>query len=295
MNEIVADEMAILPGMEELANLLYIVNYYESGDYDAVLVDCAPTGDTLRLLGFPEVLRWWMGRMFPIGRTAATMLRPFVKPMLGMPLPNAEVFDSIEDLYQELLRMHSLLTDPEKSSVRLVLNPEKMVINEAQRTFAYLNLYGYPVDGIICNRLLPDELEHSFFNSWKESQNKYYQLVEQSFSPIPILKAPLLEQEVVGEERLRTLAQTLYQEQDPLKFFFKGKTQQIEKEDTYYVLSLILPFTTKEQVSLMRHSDELIVQVGSFRRQLFLPHFLAELSVKEAKFEDEKLKIKFAE
>jgi arsenite-transporting ATPase len=295
MEEVIADEMAILPGMEELANLLYIVNYYDSGDYEVVLVDCAPTGDTLRLLSFPEVLRWWMDKMFPIGRTATAMLRPLVKPMLGIPLPEAEVFSSMEDLYQELRRMHSLLTDPTKSSIRLVVNPEKMVISEAQRTFAYLNLYGYFTDLIICNRLLPENLADDFFHSWKESERKYYQLIEQSFSPIPILKAPLLEQEVVGETRLRTLAQAIYGEQDPVKFFFQGKAQEIQKEDSYYILSLTLPFTTKEQISLTRHGDELIVQIGNFRRNLILPHLLAGLSVKEAKLGNGELKIKFAD
>ncbi len=293
MDEIVAEEMAVFPGMEEMANLLYIINYYDSGKYDVIIVDCAPTADTLRLLSFPEILRWWMEKMFPIGRTAASVLRPFVRPVLGIPLPDEEVFDSAENLFNELQRMRSLLTDPGKASVRLVLNPEKMVIKEAQRTFTYLNLYGYFTDLIICNRLIPEKVEDRYFNSWKESQSKYYQIIEECFAPLPIRSIPLLEQEVVGIPMLKLVADSLYGEQDPTNFFFKGQPHEIKKEDGYYVLTLDLPFTTKEQVSLMRNGDELIVQAGNFKRNIILPHMLIGLPVKEAKFEQDKLRISF--
>lgn len=194
MEEIIADEMAILPGMDELANLLYVTNYCYSGDYDVIIIDCAPTGDTLRLLGFPEHLHWWMERMFPIGRTATSLVRPFVRPFLDLPLPDDKVFRSAERLFDELVRMRALLTDPEKSSVRLVVNAEKMVIKEAQRTFTYLNLYGYVTDTVICNRLIPEEVADRYFDSWKESQARYYKVIEECFSPLPILTAPLMEQ-----------------------------------------------------------------------------------------------------
>lgn len=293
IEEIVADEMAVLPGMEELANLLYIVNYYYSGDYDVIIVDCAPTGETLRFLSFPEHLRWWMEKMFPIGRTATSIVRPFVRPFLDIPLPGDKVFQSVERLFEELVRMRDLLTDPEKASVRIVVNPERMVIKEAQRTFTYLNLYGYATDLIICNRLIPEEVADRYFDSWKESQTRHYQFIEECFAPLPILSVPLLEHEVVGLTMLKVMAQALYRDRDPTQLFYRGQAQEIEREDGYYVLTLSLPFVTKSNVSLMRNGGELTVQVGSYKRNIILPRALAGLPVKEAKFEDEKLRIMF--
>jgi len=293
MEEIIADEMAIVPGMEELANLLYIVNYYYSGDYDVIIVDCAPTGETLRLLSFPEHLRWWMEKLFPIGRTATSVVRPFVRPLLNIPLPGDEVFQSAERLFEELVRMRALLTDPEKASVRIVVNPERMVIKEAQRTFTYLNLYGYTTDLIVCNRLIPEEVSDRYFDSWKESQTRHYQVIEECFAPLPILSVPLLEHEVVGMPMLRVMAQALYGDRDPAQLFYHGQAQDIEKEDGYYVLTLSLPFVTKSDVSLVRNGDELLVQVGSYRRNIILPRTLVGLVVEEAKFEDEGLRIRF--
>jgi len=293
MEEIIADEMAIVPGMEELANLLYIVNYYYSGDYDVIIVDCAPTGETLRLLSFPEHLRWWMEKLFPIGRTATSVVRPFVRPFLNIPLPGDEVFQSAERLFEELVRMRALLTDPEKASVRIVVNPERMVIKEAQRTFTYLNLYGYTTDLIVCNRLIPEEVSDRYFDSWKESQTRHYQVIEECFAPLPILSVPLLEHEVVGMPMLRVMAQALYGDRDPAQLFYHGQAQDIEKEDGYYVLTLSLPFVTKSDVSLVRNGDELLVQVGSYRRNIILPRTLVGLVVEEAKFEDEGLRIRF--
>ena len=293
LEEIIADEMAIVPGMEELANLLYIVNYYYSGEYDVIIVDCAPTGETLRLLSFPEHLRWWMEKMFPIGRTATSLVRPFVRPFLNIPLPGDKVFQSAERLFEELARMRALLTDPEKASVRIVVNPERMVIKEAQRTFTYLNLYGYTTDLIICNRLIPEEVSDRYFDSWKESQTRHYQVIEECFAPLPILRVPLLEHEVVGMPMLKVMAQALYGDRDPAQLFYHGQAQDIEREDGYYVLTLSLPFVTKSDVSLVRNGDELLVQVGSYRRNIILPRTLVGLPVKEAKFEDEGLRIRF--
>jgi len=293
LEEIIADEMAIVPGMEELANLLYIVNYYYSGEYDVIIVDCAPTGETLRLLSFPEHLRWWMEKMFPIGRTATSLVRPFVRPFLNIPLPGDKVFQSAERLFEELARMRALLTDPEKASVRIVVNPERMVIKEAQRTFTYLNLYGYTTDLIICNRLIPEEVSDRYFDSWKESQTRHYQVIEECFAPLPILRVPLLEHEVVGMPMLKVMAQALYGDRDPAQLFYHGQAQDIEREDGYYVLTLSLPFVTKSDVSLVRNGDELLVQVGSYRRNIILPRTLVGLPVKEARFEDEGLRIRF--
>ena len=293
IEQIMADELAVFPGMEELANLLYITDYYSSGDYDVIIVDCAPTGETLRFLSFPEVLGWWMDKLFPIGRTAFTVARPFVRHVMGMPVPDDRVFQSIEKLYTQLDKMRVLLTDPQKSSVRLVVNPEKMVVKEAQRSFTYLNLYGYATDLVICNRFIPEEVVDRFFESWKEAQKRNYQMIEECFSPIPILSAPLMGQEVVGIPMLQLMAEALYGDRDPTEIFFKGRAHDIEKDDGHYVLTLDLPFVTKKDISMVRHGDELVVQVGSYKRNIILPRTLADLAVTDARFDSEQLRIRF--
>jgi len=293
MDEMTAEEIAVLPGMEELASLLYVIHY--EGHYDVIIMDCAPTGETLRLLSFPDMLHWWMTRMFPIGRRVAIMAHPLAKMLMDMPLPDGEVFDSIKELYSDLNRIHTLFTDAERTSVRLVVNPEKMVIKEAQRTFTYLNLYGYFTDLIICNRLIPDRIKEQYFQAWKDSQKKYHQLIEEGFTPLPIADIPLMEQEIVGIPMLRVMAEALYGEGDPTAIFFRGKVQSIHKENKHYVLTLPLPFSSKEKISLMQSGDELTIQVANFRRNVILPHPLIGLEVSEAKLEDGKLKIKFLE
>jgi len=294
-DEIAAEEVASLPGMEELANLLYVIHYQEQGQYDVVIMDCAPTGETLRLLSFPEVLHWWMARMFPIGKKVAIMAHPLAKALMNMPLPDSEVFDSVEELYSELERIHALFTDAGKTSVRLVVNPEKMVIKEAQRTFTYLNLYGYFTDLVICNRLIPEGVKEPYFQAWKDSQKKYHQLIEEGFGPLPISDVPLMEQEIVGIPMLETMAKALYGENDPTAVLFEGKVQDIYKENRHYVLALSLPFAAREKVSLTQIGDELAIQVANFRRNVILPHSLIGLEVSEAKLEEGKLKIKFRE
>lgn len=295
MDEIMADEIAILPGMEEGANLLYIVNYFNSGDYDVIIVDCAPTADTLRFLSFPEILRWWMEKMFPIGRTAASLARPLTKPFLNIPFPEDEVFQAAEDLFNEMYQIRTLLTDPQKTTVRLVLNPEKMVIKEAQRTFTCLNLYGYPVDLVVCNRMIPKEVDDHHFDSWKESQSKYHRMIEESFAPLPVLDVPLFSQEIVGIPMLRLMGETLFGKEDPTKSFFQGKPQRIEKTNGYYILSIPLPFIEKKDISLTRSGEELIVQAGRYKRNILLPHALLKLEVEGAKFEGNTLRIRFKE
>jgi len=295
MDEIAAEEVASVPGMEELANLLYVIHYQEAGQYDVVIMDCAPTGETLRLLSFPEVLHWWMARMFPIGKKVAIMAHPLAKVLMNMPLPDSEVFDSVEELYSELESIHALFTDAKKTSVRLVVNPEKMVIKEAQRTFTYLNLYGYFTDLVICNRLIPEEIKEPYFQAWKDSQKKYHQLIEEGFSPLPISDVPLMEQEIVGIPMLETMAEALYGEKDPTAVLFTEKAQDIYKENRHYVLALSLPFAAREKVSLTQIGDELAIQVANFRRNVILPHSLIGLEVSEAKLEEGKLKIKFRE
>ena len=293
VDQTVAQEIAILPGMEELANLLYIQSYFEKGEYQAVIVDCAPTGETLRLLSFPEVLRWWMEKVLPWERRAASVMRPFAKRILNMPLPDDAVFAATQELFTNLENLSDILTDPKVVSVRLVVNPEKMVIKEAQRTHTYLSLYGYSTDLVVCNRVIPDEVEDSYFRSWKVAQSKYLQAVEQGFAPIPIRTVPLLPEEVVGLPMLRLMAEALYGADDPVQLFYTGQAQRVEKRDGSYYLDIALPFTSKESIDITQNGDELVVQVGAYRRNVILPRTLVGLVVAEARFQGDRLLIRF--
>jgi arsenite-transporting ATPase len=285
--------MAILPGMEELAGLVHLINYHQQAEYDVIVVDCAPTGETLRLLSFPDVTRWWLHRIFPIQRTAARIARPVLKRVTNLPFPEDEVFVALKELFTKLDRIREILTDAATCSVRLVLNPEKMVIKESQRTFTYLNLYGYATDLIICNRLIPQDVTDAYFSNWKDSQERYYALVEEAFSPLPILKAPLMEQEVVGMAMLERFADALYGDSDPTRVYFEGQRQDIRQEDGDYVLTLMLPFSRKEDIQLSQVGDELIVHVGNQKRNLILPRALAGLASEGAKLEGDRLTIRF--
>ena len=293
MDEVVAEEVAVLPGMEEMVGLLNITHHYDSGNFDTIIVDCAPTGETLRLLSFPEMARWYMRKLFPIERRVATALGPMARGLFNLPVPDPKVFDSIQDLFQGLERMRSILGDPEKSSVRLVVNPEKMVIRETQRTFTYLNLYGYYTDLIVCNRLIPDTVEDGFFKMWKDSQARYFHLIEEGFAPVPIRVSHLLDREVVGLEPLREMGLTLFGEDDPTSIFYEGSTQTVAREDDGHVMTVNLPFLGREDINLMQHGDELVIQAGQHRRNIVLPRILVDLPVSVARMEGSSLKLKF--
>lgn len=295
LDDLIAEELVVLPGMEELASLLQIVHLHDDCDYDVVIVDCAPTGATLQLLSFPEVARWYLEKIFPLERKAVQLTRPILRAVTDLPIPDDELFDTVSGLVMQLTRMHGLLSDPQKASIRLVLNPEKMVIKEAQRTFAYLNLYGFLTDAVVSNRLIPARVQDSYFDSWKESHEKYSLMIEESFSPLPILKAPLFDQEVVGLDMLRRMAESIYGDSDPTEVYFVGRTHSVEKKDGRYVLSLLLPFVEKENLQLTRSGDELIVHIGNRKRNLILPRVLVNLDVQSAKFDEDTLVITFGE
>jgi arsenite/tail-anchored protein-transporting ATPase len=293
VDEIVADEVSILPGMEELANLLWINRHRERGRFDVVVVDCAPTGETLRLLSFPEIGRWWVEKILPVHRAAAQIVRPLVRAASGLPMPENEVYDAVQELFDQLDKLQAMLVSPELTSVRLVMNPEKMVIKEAQRTYTYFNLFGYPCDLVICNRVIPNSVSDEHFLAWKESQARHLDEIEQRFSPMPILEVPLFKDEVVGLDQLRDFAGALYGEDDPSRVHWRGRTQHVEKRDGGYVLRLPLPFTEKPDVTLTKVGDELVVQVGQHKRNLILPRILVGLETAGARFEGDELEVKF--
>jgi arsenite-transporting ATPase len=289
----VADEVSVLPGMEELANLLWVNRHRESGDYDLIVVDCAPTGETLRLLSFPEIGRWWIEKIMPIQRATVGVMRPFVRATTGMPMPTDDIFDTVQELFGQLDRLHQMLVDPSLTSVRLVTNPEKMVIKEAQRTWSYFNLFGYPSDLIVLNRMLPDSVADSFFTEWKQTQSRHRAMVEERFAPVPIKELPLFRDEVVGIERLSEMGEVLFGKEDPAQIYFRGRTQHVDRTPDGYVLSLPLPFVEKGDVNLIHLGDELVVQIGQARRSIILPRTLVGLTTHGASFEGDTLKIRF--
>ncbi len=294
MDDLIAEEVSVLPGMEELASLLQIVKLHDDGLYDVVIIDAAPTGETLKLLSFPEMARWYLEKIFPIEKKAVQLSRPLLRSLTDLPIPEDDLFDVIEGLIRDLDRMHALLSDPEKSTVRLVLNPEKMVIKEAQRTYTYLSLYGYPVDAVISNRIIPPSVQDAYFDHWKAIQEKYSRAVEEAFAPLPILPVPLMDNEVVGLERLRQLGQLVYGDRDPAAVFYKGARHTVRKEDGRYILLLKLPFVSKEALKLTRSGDELVVHIGNQKRNIVLPRVVAGLDVESAKAEEGEVRVVFA-
>jgi arsenite-transporting ATPase len=295
MKSMLAEEIAVIPGMEEGASLLWVNQHHLEGKYDVIVVDCAPTAETLRLLGLPDVGRWWFERIFPIGRRAALTLGPIARPFLdNMPLPDNETFEAAEKLFDELDKIHQLLTDPDISSMRLVVNPEKMVIKEAQRTYTYLNLYGYVTDAVVCNRVMPASAAGGYFEAWLGAQGKYLQMIEEAFAPLPVFTAPYFEQEVAGIPMLRRLADALFEQSDPSRILFRGQAYRIESSADGYALVVPLPFTEKKDISLLHRGSELMLQAGTYRRSFVLPRVLAEREVLGAKFEEHELRIRFA-
>jgi len=293
VDEMEADEVAAVPGMEELANLLWVNHHHESGDYDVVVVDCAPTGETLRLLSFPDSARWWIDKLLPLQRRLSQVLRPVMRPLTSMPVPEQEVFDAVEDLVRQLAQLHAVLSDQGLSSVRLVVNPEKMVIRETQRTFTYLNLYGYVTDAIVCNRVLPASVGDGYFARWKEAQAGYVHFIDEAFAPLPVLSIPLLRDEVTGLEALREMAGHLFGDDDPTRIYYPTVAHEVRAEDGGFMLSLGAPFATREEVSLAQRGDELSVQVGAHRRNILLPRVLSGLRATSARMDGGRLNVYF--
>jgi arsenite/tail-anchored protein-transporting ATPase len=294
LDEVLAEEMTVLPGMDEVGSLLWIAEHHDSGDYDVVVVDAAPTGETLRLLSLPEAGKWWMEKIEPIGRRITKLTGPLIQRVVGMPMPGDDVFNAGEELFRRLEHMHDLLIDPDRTSVRVVLTLEQVVIKEAQRSFTYFHLYGYPTDLVVANRVLPDEVGWHYFKGWHEMQQRYAPMVEQAFAPIPILRAPYLDREVIGLPVLTELGDALYGDADPSMPFYRGRPYSVARDDGEFVLSVELPFAMKEEISLSRHADELVIEVGTWRRNVVLPRALVDAPTRGAKFDDQVLKIRFA-
>lgn len=291
----VAEEMAILPGMEELFSLLQVRAFAGSGRFDVIVVDCAPTGETIRFLGVPDILNFYFTRIFPIQRTVVRSVRPVAQRMTDLPIPTDDVFGAVQALYRQLEGMGPLLQDPAVSSIRIVLNPEGMVIKESQRLYTYLSLFGFPVDAVIANRVLPDEARSPYFDRWFEIQKGYMATARDVFDPIPFFESRLFDREMTGVALLDEMALAVFGADDPTRVFFKGRPIQIKKEGKTYVLTMKLPFAMKERLSVFTRGDDLVVQVDNQRRNLTLPRSLAGRSVASAAFVDQNLRVKFGD
>jgi|Deesub1362A_J573_1020465.scaffolds.fasta_scaffold00052_56 arsenite-transporting ATPase len=293
LDNVVAEELSIFPGMEELFSLLRLIRLSEK--YDVVIVDCAPTAGTLQLLSFPEVMRWYMEHLFSVERKLAKAIRPVANRLLSVPFPEDNVFDSIEKIYNGIDRLSQILTDPRTTTVRLVVNPEKMVLKESHRAYTYLMLYGLHVDEIILNKIIPHEVQDAYFSEWLSSQSKYIELAEMSFSPLPIRKLKLLRREVSGIGSLKEVARGLYGtgDEDPTHVRITHSPMSLKRGDDKFILEIMLPFASKDELELFSKGDELAVVVGNYKRIITLPTTLVGRRIISSKFREGKLTIEF--
>ena len=294
-----AEELAILPGMDEIFGLVRMKRHYDEGEFDVLIIDSAPTGTALRLLSIPEVGGWYMRRFYKPLQGVSAALRPLVEPIFrpiaGFSLPDKEVMDAPYEFYQQIEALEKVLTDNAQTSVRLVTNPEKMVIKESLRAHAYLSLYNVATDLVVANRIIPEEVTDPFFQRWKENQRQYRQEIHENFHPLPVKEVPLYSEEMCGLAALERLKETLYADEDPAQVYYQENTIKIIQEANSYSLELYLPGIAKEQIQLNKTGDELNIRIGNHRRNLVLPQALAALQPAAAKMEEDYLKIRFAD
>jgi arsenite-transporting ATPase len=290
VDDVASEELAIIPGMEEVVSLLHIRRQARDGNFDVVIVDAAPTGETIRLLTMPETFQWYAARVMDWDPGTMNIAKPLVRALI----PATNAFETIGRLTKGVEALRETLTDPEISSYRLVVNPERMVIKEAQRAATYLALFGYPVDGVVLNRVLPrDAVEGSFLQQLAEMQEGYRKQVYDLFSPLPIWEAPHFPRDVKGLADLSEVGNALFKEADPTKVFFRGTTQEIVKDGDEYLMRLPLPHVEIGKVSITKRGDELFIAIGNFKRDMILPLTLAERPAKRAVFREGVLEVRF--
>ncbi len=294
VDAIEAEELSVIPGLDEIFSLTDIKEHVDSGRYDVLVVDCAPTAETLRLLSLPEAMNWYIERIFPVERRVVKTIRPLLSKLTSMPIADDRIFAAVERLHRNLDGVRQLLTNDRMSSVRLVVNPEKMVIAEARRTYTYLSLFGYRVDAVVVNRIIPQEVEDPYFGKWKDIQAEHLQTVHESFQPVPILTARLFDREMVGVQLLGEMGGEVYGEGDVTEILHRDEPIRVRKRGTSYVLSMRLPFTDRTDLDVFRKADELYVRVGPYKRNLILPQTLQRLEVQEASFVEDRLEVRFA-
>lgn len=292
---VTAKELAVLPGMEFMSALFYIEQFYNEGKYDTIIVDTAPTADTIRLLSYPDVIDWYFDKLFRILKNLMKVARATVGHMMRTPLPTDKVLDDIQWMKMRLEKVKSIMTDPNQTSVRLVLNPEKMVITETMRAYTYLSLYGYTVESIIVNRVYPEISGKGYFKEKLEEQKRYMNEIDEAFSPLKMMTAHIFNREIVGKESLNMLADIIFGDDDPTQIYSNEKPMMMFEEDGARVLALRVPFTVDKTVELYNRKDLLIVSIGSYKRSITLPYTYASLVVRSARMDDGWLKIYFKE
>ena len=293
IDEVLAEELAILPGMEEISSLLHINRYFIEKRYDVILLDCAPTGESIRFISIPTSLEWYMKKLFDVERRIVKVARPIAKKLYEVPLPEDEYFATIKRLFDRLEGIDKILSDPEITTVRLVTNPEKIVLKETQRAYMYFSLYRMCVDAVIINRILPEAVSDGYFSRWKETQDHYIRKTEQLFSPVPILKVPMLSDQVVGIKELAKLSEEVYGSINPEQILYADTPYTFRKVKQNYFLDIKIPFLSKKEVELSKRNEELIIQIGGFKRHVLLPRNIAAREPFGAKVHHDKVVVKF--
>jgi arsenite/tail-anchored protein-transporting ATPase len=288
-----AEEFLVFPGMDELFALLEVNRHARSGEYDVLVVDCAPTAETLRLLSLPEVLSWYFEKVLPTERRLMRAARPLLNKLTNLPIPEDEVFTAAQSVFTNVEGVKELMAQPEITSARLVVNPEKMVIDEARRTYSYLGLFGYGVDGVVVNRVLPDVVEDPYFQRWRSIQKGHLDSIDDAFAEVPRLRLRLFDDEMVGVDRLRVMASELYGERDPIADFEATSPFRVVESEKEVTMELDVPFFEKSDLDVFRHGHELYVQLGSFRRSFLLPDALLRRDVTRARLDEGTLRVSF--
>jgi arsenite-transporting ATPase len=294
--DVEAEELAILPGMEELSAMMYVNQYAREGHYEVVVLDCAPTAESLRFVSVPTTLDWYMKHIFPVQRSVMKAVRPIANRVSPVALPPDRYFDNVLELASRIEGLEELLTDPAVTSVRLVTNPEKMVLRETQRAFVYFSLHGLLVDQVIVNRVLPDEVRDTYFSEWHRSHERVLAEIEEYFAPVPVRRLPLLANEVLGSARLEEVAKLLYgNDENPAAVSGLDRPYSFVKSDGQYLVRLRVPFATKGEIGLFKKGDELVVQIGTLRRHIGLPTSMARLEPARAHLQEGILTIEMKE
>ena len=289
-----AEEFLVFPGMDELFALVEVQRHAASGHYDTLIVDCAPTAETLRLLSLPEVLSWYFDRIFLTQKRVMKAARPVLTRMTSLPIPGDEVMDAAENVFTAIERARRLLLDPSITTARLVVNPEKMVVSEARRTYTYLSLFGYAIDSVVVNRILPDDLSDPYFSRWQEIQSEHLEDIQQSFADVPVMRLRLFDEEMTGIDKLRVLGKELYGDADPAFGFVGRRPFRVVEQPNEVALEVDMPFVSKEEVDVLRDGHEVFITVGAYRRSFVLPDSLHRREVVGAKLEGGVLRVRFS-
>lgn len=292
LSRVVADELSAFPGMDEIVSLLHINKQATERNFDRLIVDAAPTGETIRLLTMPDTFRWYASHLTRVERGVVSLLRPFAGRLLKTP---AEVMEALRRLDEATAELRARLSDPEVTSYRVVVQPERMVVREAERAISYLGLFNYPVDSVIINRILPEDgTESDFYQQRRALQEKYLEIIEATFSPLPLWTTPYYPHEVVGLDTLRQLARDTFGDEDPGQIFYQGMLQEVvEGPGDTFLLRIPLPFVDGGKVRLRKRGDEMFITIGNFKREMILPNVLAKRRAGGGKLVDGVLEIEF--